>query len=77
MTGRAIHYTLDCAKADLADLARQWQQHTRICGTCIFTEAARRRYCDTGWEMVKAVRQAAQRVTDLTRPAPPENYVLF
>lgn len=77
MTCKAVHYTLDCAKTQLADLTQQWQAHTKTCWTCIFTVAARHRYCETGWELVKAVRQAAGRVADLTPPPPPENGTLF
>jgi hypothetical protein len=68
---------LRAAQTNLADAEDAWRRHVKICAACITKYAARRHYCTNGWELVKAIAIARQRLADLTPPPPPETEPLF
>lgn len=69
--------TLKAQRALCADLARKWQAHVKICHICLVTSAARRRFCDDGWDLAREILAAKQLLGQLAQTAADQTPPLF
>ena len=62
----SVRDPLTAAKHRLDEARGIWRVHLKVCAQCYQAGASYDRLCDDGWQQVKAITRAGNRVRELT-----------